>query len=106
MHREPHICSSAQHLNHIYGDARQYTHADGRCSGSLFGGIAGLVTGGWQVAATPRLITALKKRSLPPVAHRKLPPEGMVEDDAGVDADRVNFISAIGDHQEQSSARD
>jgi hypothetical protein len=50
--------------------------------------------------ATGHLRRQGRKSSLPPVAHWKLPPERVVEDDAGVYADSVNFISAIGDHEE------
>jgi len=47
---------------------------------------------------------ASREVSLPLVAHWKLPPEGVAEDDTRVNADSVNFIPAIGDHEHQAPA--
>src|SRR4051794_6759887 len=45
------------------------------------------------------------KPSLSPIAHGKLSPEDVVEDDARVYTDSLNLIPVITDHDEQGSPR-
>ena len=64
-----HTSVSAQHLNHIYSDAPHYAHPDGRSAADYLKASPGREwpgprqrtrDGGWQVPATPRLLTAPK----------------------------------------------